>query len=135
MIAPNVLHRRRRCAGSRGLVGLDETDRIGLEHALGASAGLPLEALRLERLAAGRDAGLLVVHDREDREVPLAHGEALAATWPAARLRVTEGLGHRRILRDPEVIAEVVEAIRDGATAPVSDLVREVDRCLGGETL
>jgi len=132
MLAPNVLLDEgvRRFAH---FIGLDETDRIGLEHALGASAGLPLEALRPERLAAGRDAALLVVHDREDREVPFAHGEALAATWPAARLRVTEGLGHRRILRDPGVIAEVAEMVRLGAPAPVSDLIREVDRCLAAE--
>jgi hypothetical protein len=129
MLAPNVLLEDSLRRFAR-FVGLDETDRIGLEHAIGASAGLPLEAMRLERVAADREDGLFVVHDREDAEVPLAHGEALAAAWPAARLRVTAGLGHRRILRDPAVVAEVVEAVRHGAPAPVSDLVREVDRVL-----
>ena len=53
----------------------------------------------------------LVVHDRGDREVPFEHGETLARSWPGARLMVTEGLGHRRILRDPEVVRAVVEAV------------------------
>jgi len=41
-----------------------------------------------------------VLHDRRDAEVPFAHGAALAAAWPGAALRPSDGLGHRRILRD-----------------------------------
>lgn len=129
MIAPNVVLEDsvRRFAQT---IGLDEADRAGLEQRLAASTGLALAALRLERLVAARDAALLVVHDREDREVPLAQGEALAAAWPAARLHATGGLGHRRILRDPDVVARAVELVRAGVAAPASDLVREVDRQL-----
>jgi pimeloyl-ACP methyl ester carboxylesterase len=129
MIAPNVILEDgvRRFAQ---VLGLDEADRASFEQHIGASAGVPLEALRLERLAAVRDAALLVVHDRGDREVPFAQGEALAAAWPAARLHATSGLGHRRILRDPDVIERVVELVQRGVPAPASDLVREVDRQL-----
>lgn len=51
----------------------------------------------------------LIVHDRDDASTPVSDGAAIAAAWPAARLRVTSGLGHRRILRDPSVVAEVVD--------------------------
>jgi len=50
----------------------------------------------------------LVVHDRDDREIPWQEGEAVARAWPHARFLLTEGLGHRRILRDPEVISRIV---------------------------
>lgn len=50
---------------------------------------------------------LLVVHDLNDKEAPFADGERLAKTWPGACFVATEGLGHRRILRDPEVVATV----------------------------
>jgi pimeloyl-ACP methyl ester carboxylesterase len=50
----------------------------------------------------------LVVHDRGDGEVPFADGAAIAAAWPGARLLATDGLGHRRLLRDPAVVAEAV---------------------------
>jgi pimeloyl-ACP methyl ester carboxylesterase len=50
---------------------------------------------------------LLVVHDRDDREVRSADGAAIAAAWPSARLLETEGLGHRRVLRDAAVVATV----------------------------
>ena len=50
---------------------------------------------------------LLVVRDRDDREVPFADGAAIAAAWPGARFLETSGLGHRRVLRDPAVVASI----------------------------
>lgn len=69
--------------------------------------GLSLDAFDLPRLAGDARTPLLVVHDRNDAEVPFADGEAIAASWRGARLLATDGLGHRRILRDPEVLGEV----------------------------
>ncbi|HTR50639.1 MAG TPA: alpha/beta fold hydrolase [Kofleriaceae bacterium] len=130
MLAPNVIIEDAFARFAR-LVGLDELDRTALERRIAEHAGVSLEALALDRLTAGCDTALLVVHDRDDREIPLAHGERLAATWPSAQLRTTEALGHRRILRDPDVIARTVAFVREGVPAPASDLVREVDRWLG----
>jgi len=109
-------------------IALDDTDRIALERLLANHTGLPLAALALDTLAAPRDAAMLVVHDRADREVPFLHAERLAATWPNAQLRPTDGLGHRRILRDPSVIADIVAFAAANIPVPASDLVREVDR-------
>ena len=50
---------------------------------------------------------LLLVHDRDDREVPWFHGQAVAQAWPGARMIATHGLGHRRILRDATVMSDV----------------------------
>ncbi|MBM0239883.1 alpha/beta fold hydrolase [Micromonospora sp. ATA32] len=54
----------------------------------------------------------LIVHDRDDTSVPVTEGEAIAATWTGARLHLTSGLGHRWLLRDPAVVAEVVDFVR-----------------------
>jgi pimeloyl-ACP methyl ester carboxylesterase len=54
---------------------------------------------------------LLVIHDRDDEDTYLSEGAALAATWPGARLLTTEGLGHRRILRDPATVEAAVRFI------------------------
>ena len=51
-------------------------------------------------------APLLVIHDREDTETFWSEGNALAEAWPDARLITTNGLGHRRVLRDANVIEE-----------------------------
>jgi len=61
-------------------------------------------------------APLLVVHDRDDVVVPLAEGAGIAASWPGARLFSTNGLGHRGVLRDPRVIAEVLQFVAGAAT-------------------
>lgn len=55
---------------------------------------------------------LLVIHDRDDHEVPWHEGEDLAAAWPGARMVATEGLGHRRILLDSDVVARATEFLR-----------------------
>ena len=57
----------------------------------------------------------LVIHDRGDRQVPFAHGEAVARAWAGAELVATDGLGHRRILDSPEVIARVCSWISASA--------------------
>src|SRR4051812_48595864 len=46
---------------------------------------------------------LLIVHDLGDRQVPVASGERLKALWPGAVFDAWTGLGHYRILVDPDV--------------------------------
>jgi pimeloyl-ACP methyl ester carboxylesterase len=53
----------------------------------------------------------LVIHDRDDRSTPVADGVAIAAAWPTSRLHVTSGLGHRRLLRDADVVARVTDFV------------------------
>jgi pimeloyl-ACP methyl ester carboxylesterase len=70
--------------------------------------GLSWDELKVARLAARYTAPLLVIHDREDAEVPLADGAAIVAAWEGARLVETAGLGHHRLLRDPGVVERTV---------------------------
>ena len=57
----------------------------------------------------------LVIHDRDDREVPYASADRIVRAWPDATLVATQGLGHRRILRDASVIERVVAFAAAGA--------------------
>lgn len=50
---------------------------------------------------------LLCIHDADDGETPVEGSRALAAAWPNAELVVTQGLGHRRVLWDPDVVDRV----------------------------
>lgn len=59
----------------------------------------------------------LIVHDRDDPQVALEDAEALHAAWPSSRLVVTEGLGHGRLLRDPNVIDAVTSFLAEVAPA------------------
>ncbi|MBA3461075.1 MAG: alpha/beta fold hydrolase [Deltaproteobacteria bacterium] len=129
MISPNVIIEDSVRKFAR-MVALDEGDRTSLEDNLAQATGIGIESLRLDNLVGSRDASLLVIHDRDDREVPAVHGERLAEQWGNAALELTEGLGHRKILRTRAVIAKVVESVRVGVPLPPSDLVRELDRLL-----
>ncbi|GLQ89862.1 hypothetical protein GCM10007898_34370 [Dyella flagellata] len=60
---------------------------------------------------------LLVIHDEQDYDVPLAQANALADSWPSAQLVVTRGLGHRRVLRDASVVDRVLAFLCDEPTA------------------
>lgn len=66
--------------------------------------GVDADEMDVARFAGRTPFEGLVVHDRDDREVPFAEAEALAAAWPAARTLITRGLGHNRILSDAGVV-------------------------------
>jgi pimeloyl-ACP methyl ester carboxylesterase len=114
MIAPPVDLRDFTRSLSRTL-GLPEKVRGRVHRRLGARFGVPVEDVRAERLAATMRGPLLVVHDENDREVPIACGEAIARAWPGAEVVRTRGLGHQRILRDAETLRTVVRFVAQGA--------------------
>ena len=68
--------------------------------------------LHVGRRPLGSAVPLLIFHDRRDSTVPPRHGRAIADTWPGTSLVSTSGLGHHKILRDPEVIARSVAFLR-----------------------
>lgn len=49
----------------------------------------------------------LVVHDRDDKEVPLERAHEIKEQWPEVEVFITENLGHRRILRDSQVLEKI----------------------------
>jgi pimeloyl-ACP methyl ester carboxylesterase len=69
------------------------------------------EELGLQNIGPAMTTPLLVVHDHGDEEIPWKDGALIARSWPGAVLVSTSGLGHRRILRDPEVIAHVLDFV------------------------
>ncbi len=55
------------------------------------------------------ESEVLLIHDEEDMEAPIATAEAFVKEVSGARLHRTQGLGHRRIVRDKDVIRALVE--------------------------
>ncbi|KHD88753.1 MAG: hypothetical protein OM95_06345 [Bdellovibrio sp. ArHS] len=56
----------------------------------------------------------LIVHDRDDREVRFTAAEEIQKLWPQVGILETQGLGHRRVLKDAQVIEKVVRFIQSG---------------------
>ncbi len=84
---------------------LNRSVRDALRSRIERRYGVAPEDFDLAARARTASAPILVFHDRGDREVPWTDGEAIARAWPGAALVSTDGLGHRGILRDPEVAA------------------------------
>jgi pimeloyl-ACP methyl ester carboxylesterase len=97
------------------LLGLPDGVRRRLQARIERRIGVAYAALEPLELAPERTTPLLAYSDREDPEAPLGTAETLIGLWPGAELRVTEGLGHRRILRDPAVVAGAVEFLTGAA--------------------
>jgi len=51
---------------------------------------------------------LLLVHDENDRDVPIEHARVMKDLYPTAKTIYTEGLGHTRILRNEAVLEEII---------------------------
>ncbi len=99
------------------MLGIDEGVRQRMVARLERRYGAPLSELDATAIAPRLTSPLLVVHDREDKEVSFEAGAALADRWRGARLMETRGLGHRRVLRAPAVVSEVTRFVAD---APLS---------------
>ncbi|MEU3734936.1 alpha/beta hydrolase [Streptomyces sp. NPDC033538] len=60
-------------------------------------------------------APVLVIHDEDDTRIGVEQGRRLSGAFgDRARLVVTSGLGHRRILGDPEVVRAAVDFVEHG---------------------
>lgn len=86
-----------------------------------AQTGLSLADFQARTVAPRIDRPVLVVHDHEDRDVPWTEGECYARCCPQASLLTTRGLGHYRIAKDPNVIANAIAFLQG---EPVGQQVR-----------
>ena len=69
------------------------------------------------------DPELLVIHNDEDEVVDPGQAERLLAQYgPKARFRQTTGLGHRRIMIDPDIVTEAVAFLQESDVAERLDL-------------
>jgi len=86
-----------------------EALRAAVQRRIETRFGLKWSEFEAE-LASGEQP-LLVIHDRQDREVPFGDGHRHARHWPHARILETSGLGHRRVLEDSMVIQAGVDFV------------------------
>lgn len=83
--------------------------------------------LNAETLGPKIETPLLVIHDHQDKEVAWEDGRRTVENLPHAQLLSTEGLGHRRILRDPDVMRATL-AFLQGQSPRTGKLQRD-PRC------
>jgi pimeloyl-ACP methyl ester carboxylesterase len=81
-------------------------------------AGRPLDEFTGSQQLAETPVPTLVIHAPDDREVAAYHAELFAEAGDHVRLRWAPGLGHRRILSDPDIVEDALGfVVRQAATA------------------
>lgn len=99
-------------ASLRLRTGFSQSVVRGMMGRMEAQLGVGFEELDPLELAKRMDAPLLVIHDQNDEQVFLTQGQMLVNHWPGARLHITQGLGHLKILKDPASVAAAVEFLK-----------------------
>ncbi|MGJ3256187.1 MAG: alpha/beta fold hydrolase [Alcanivorax sp.] len=103
---------------------LGQRARRQLLQKMAARVGIGFDALNIARLGKQIRGPVLLIHDAGDREIPFAEALRLQKAIPEATLHQTQGLGHRKVLRDAAVI-DTVKAFSDSpqpSQAPVKAL-------------
>jgi pimeloyl-ACP methyl ester carboxylesterase len=87
--------------------GLSEPTRAAMQKRIEARQGMPMPLFEPESLGPRIRMPTLIVHDRGDSVNRFADGQAYARAVRESRFVPTEGLGHRKMLKDAQVLGEV----------------------------
>jgi len=87
--------------------GLSETTRAAMQKRIEAREGIVMPQFEPDAVGSRIRVPTLVVHDRDDSINRFADGQAYTHAIGGAQLVATQGLGHRRILKDAEVLGKV----------------------------
>jgi pimeloyl-ACP methyl ester carboxylesterase len=94
------------------IFGLGSTVRRHFDDIVFKKGGYPLEHYSIRRAMKNFRATILWIHDETDKVTPIS--DALKVRddgYPDLEFVVTNGLGHRRIYKDPEMVKKVVSFI------------------------
>lgn len=115
------------------VTGIGERGESALKRRLGAITGLDFDDQRVANFGSRMTTPLLVVHDEEDKDVAIKSARTYARHWPGCSVFTTAGLGHRTILRDPQVVQHVVSFVC-GHQRSAGGLDRWLDSALGARS-
>lgn len=92
--------------------GLTEFTRAAMQARIEARESMLMPLFEAPAVGPRIGAATLVVHDRQDVMNQFGDGQAYADAVPGAQLLATDGLGHRKILKDVRVLDAVAEFAR-----------------------
>jgi pimeloyl-ACP methyl ester carboxylesterase len=107
--APSSLGRElRRFAGA---VGLSKRGTKAFIASVETHVGRAADDFDVRHIAGDVNLPVLLIHDQNDRQVPVLESARAAHMLDTAELIVTRGLGHNRLLADATVVSSVVDFV------------------------
>lgn len=103
---------------------LGPSDREALLTAMNQRTRHAVDEMTPSRLSKGLRHDALIFHDIQDQEMPFKESEDLHQHWPCSRLIRLTDIGHRHILRNPDVIAQSIKLMNDAtvSTRPIQPI-------------
>ena len=92
--------------------GLSERTRAHMQQRIESREGMLMPHFEAGFVGPKVRVPALVVHDRADRVNAFADGQAFARAIRESRFVGTDGLGHRKILKDAKVLGEIAIFLR-----------------------
>ena len=94
------------------MLGLAPEFAHGVVRRIEPRVGRSVESFDVRRAVRYLTVPSLIFHSPQDRVAEYSYARQIAEAWPGSRLSECEGQGHRRVLADPDAIAETVEFFR-----------------------
>ncbi len=88
-------------------LGLTSAAATAMERRIVDRVGVSLKSLSVETAVANIQIPGLIIHDRQDRMVAFKNAEVIHRQWPNSELLATNGLDHRGVLYNKEVLRAV----------------------------
>lgn len=97
-------------------VGITDRVKEKLVQRLQKEVDEPLESFNVsDFVKVIRVKEALIIHDKDDRVIPIARSRNVHKNWPQSRFVTVENTGHFRILRTPSVIEETLNFMENPA--------------------
>lgn len=89
-------------------LGLSRPHVHAIQQGWEGKLGLSFQSMCVEASTLPKHISALLVHDEQDKVVGLDEFARYQRHWPSAQSLRTKNLGHQQVLRDPKVVAAVV---------------------------
>lgn len=92
------------------MVGINENIKNKLINQLEKETGIPVKALNVSEFVKTINVQkALIIHDKDDKVIPISRSKNVHRNWIASEFREVEGTGHFRIMRTKQVMDIVVD--------------------------
>jgi predicted alpha/beta hydrolase family esterase len=92
-------------------IKLSPKAKLYFYQSLALKSGLNPKDINIGQIGSKLATPVLVVHDKDDKAVNYNSALTLKSEWTSLEILTTEGLGHRRILKDKHVTSRVADFI------------------------
>lgn len=103
------------------ILDLNQNQRNLLFSTIEEQFGIDAKSLVMNDIAKNSTIqNAIIIHDKNDRVIPMKNSYAIAENWTAAKVEIVEGTGHYKMLWDPQVTQLVIHFLKSVEKTPIN---------------